>query len=107
MFTVYNAIVMGSAFTGYFFAYAPDMVKAKFASNYIMSLLERVPNIDIWCQDGEKIKTIKGHIKFSSVHFHYPTRFNIPVLQGINLEVKPGQYAALVGPSGWGKSTRI
>ncbi|KAF0471042.1 multidrug resistance protein MDR [Gigaspora margarita] len=107
MFTVYNAIVMGSAFTGYFFAYAPDMVKAKFASNYIMSLLERVPNIDIWCQDGKKIKTIKGHIKVSNVHFHYPTRFNIPVLQGINLEVKPGQYVALVGPSGCGKSTII
>ncbi|KAF0515741.1 multidrug resistance protein MDR [Gigaspora margarita] len=107
MFTVYTAIVMGSAFTGYFFAYAPDMVKAIFASNYIMSLLERVPNIDIWCQDGEKIKTIKGHIKFSNVHFHYPTRFNIPVLQGINLEVKPGQYVALVGPSGCGKSTII
>ncbi|CAG8854024.1 243_t:CDS:1, partial [Gigaspora margarita] len=107
MFTVYTAIVMGSAFTGYFFAYAPDMVQAKFASNYIMSLLERVPNIDIWCQDGEKIKTIKGHIKFSNVHFHYPTRLNIPVLQGINLEVKPGQYVALVGPSGCGKSTII
>ncbi|RIB00115.1 multidrug resistance protein 4 [Gigaspora rosea] len=81
------------------------IANAAFASNSIMSLLERVPKIDTWRQDGDKIKTIKGHLKFSSVHFHYPTRLSVPVLQGLNLEVKPGQYAALVGPSGCGKST--
>ncbi|CAG8727330.1 38074_t:CDS:2 [Gigaspora margarita] len=105
MFTVYMAIIIGSTFTGRFFAYAPDIAKATSASDSIMSLLERVPKIDTWHQDGEKIKIIKGHLKFSNVNFYYPTRINVPVLQGLNLEVKPGQYAALVGPSGCGKST--
>ncbi|CAG8788594.1 4909_t:CDS:2 [Gigaspora margarita] len=107
MFTVYMAVMLGSTSAGRVFAHAPDMTKAKSASATIISLIERVPKIDTWRQDGEAVKTIKGHLKFSDVNFHYPTRPNVPVLQGLNLEVKPGQYAALVGPSGSGKSTTI
>ncbi|CAG8612827.1 7729_t:CDS:2 [Gigaspora margarita] len=106
-FTIYMAVINGSTNAGRIFSYAPDISKAKFASATIFSLLERVPTIDIWSKNGEKVETVKGHIKFSDVHFHYPTRHNIPVLQGLNLEIKPGQYAALVGPSGCGKSTTI
>ena len=46
-------------------------------------------------------------IDFNSVHFNYPTRPEVPVLQGMDLVVKPGQTVALVGPSGCGKSTVI
>ncbi|CAG8596819.1 14634_t:CDS:2, partial [Gigaspora rosea] len=107
MFTVYAAIIMGSASVGRAFAHAPDLAKAKFASATIIALLERVPIIDTWCQSGEKVRTVKGHLKFSEVHFHYPTRPGFPVLRNLNLDVKPGQYAALVGSSGCGKSTII
>lgn len=41
------------------------------------------------------------------MHFRYPTRPNQPVLRGLNLQVKPGQYVAFVGASGCGKSTTI
>ena len=37
--------------------------------------------------------------------FHYPTRPEVPVLQKLNLAVKPGKSLALVGTSGCGKST--
>jgi ATP-binding cassette subfamily B (MDR/TAP) protein 1 len=50
---------------------------------------------------------IDGLIRFENVHFRYPTRPHVPVLRGLNIEVKPGQFVALCGQSGCGKSTVI
>jgi ABC-type multidrug transport system fused ATPase/permease subunit len=41
-------------------------------------------------------------IKLENVHFRYPSRPDHPVLQGLDLEIQPGQTVALVGPSGCG-----
>lgn len=46
-------------------------------------------------------------MSLEKVEFEYPARPNVPVLQGLNLSVKPGQTLALVGPSGCGKSTVV
>ena len=48
-----------------------------------------------------------GDIDFRGVHFSYPTRSNVKVLQGLDVSVKTGQTLALVGESGCGKSTSI
>ncbi|VDO89027.1 unnamed protein product, partial [Haemonchus placei] len=48
---------------------------------------------------------ISGHISFRNVYFNYPTRRQIRVLRGLNLEINPGTTVALVGQSGCGKST--
>ncbi|KAK9249981.1 P-loop containing nucleoside triphosphate hydrolase protein, partial [Lipomyces tetrasporus] len=48
-----------------------------------------------------------GNVEFKNVHFRYPTRLNVPILRGLNFSVKKGQYVALVGASGCGKSTSI
>lgn len=48
---------------------------------------------------------VSGHIRFENVHFEYPSRPDIPVLRGIDLDILPGQKIALVGQSGSGKST--
>lgn len=44
-------------------------------------------------------------IRFNNVHFHYPSRPNIQVLRGVSFTVYPGEFVALVGESGGGKST--
>ena len=48
----------------------------------------------------------KGHIQFDHVYFSYEPD-NTLVLKDITFEIKPGQIAALVGPSGTGKTTII
>lgn len=45
-------------------------------------------------------------IEFHNVWFTYPTR-NVAVLQGLNLHIRHGQFAAIVGSSGSGKTTVI
>ena len=46
-----------------------------------------------------------GAIALSGVSFAYPG--GEPVLEDIDLEVKPGEFVAIVGPSGSGKSTLL
>ena len=50
---------------------------------------------------------MEGSIQFDQVVFHYPTRPEYRVLDGINIHVEPGEKIALAGHSGAGKSTII
>ena len=51
-----------------------------------------------------ELKDVKGEITFDNVSFKYKDGSD-EVLSGINLNVRPGEYVALVGPSGVGKTT--
>lgn len=50
------------------------------------------------------VKDLRGDIQFDNVSFHYEDN-NERVLNHINLDVKAGEYMALVGSSGVGKTT--
>lgn len=50
------------------------------------------------------LEDVKGDIEFRDVSFHYEDSSE-RVLDQINLKVKAGDYVALVGPSGAGKTT--
>ncbi|KAI9884071.1 MAG: GTPase-activating protein [Watsoniomyces obsoletus] len=106
-FIIFTAIIFGAQSAGTIFSFAGDMSKAKQAAQSLKRLLDRKPTIDTWSTDGEKVEHVEGNIEFRDVHFRYPTRPDQPVLRGLNLSVKPGQYVALVGASGCGKSTTI
>jgi subfamily B ATP-binding cassette protein MsbA len=48
----------------------------------------------------------QGQLRFENVTFRYPNAQS-PALDGVSLDVKPGQTVALVGMSGGGKSTFV
>lgn len=48
---------------------------------------------------------IKGHIEFRRVHFNYPSRPEMTILDNFSLKIEAGSRVALVGPSGAGKSS--
>src|SRR5262245_21891233 len=47
----------------------------------------------------------KGRVEFDHIYFGYHN--DHPVLKDLSLRIEPGQYAALVGPTGAGKSSII
>lgn len=87
-------------------AYAPNVNAAVVSAARIMKLLDRVPKMrnpkPLPFNDNFKYE---GNINYKNVEFCYPTRRNITVLNGLNLEIVKGQTVALVGQSGCGKST--
>ncbi|KPV92786.1 putative multidrug export ATP-binding/permease protein [Pseudoalteromonas sp. P1-30] len=61
--------------------------------------------------DAKALNVSKGEIAFSNVHFNYGKAANEtnrgPVMNGLNLHIKPGEKIGLVGRSGAGKSTLV
>ena len=55
-------------------------------------------------EDAQSLDRVKGEIEFEDVSFHYSENKE-NVLSHVNLDVKPGEYVALVGSSGAGKTT--
>ncbi|SPO30387.1 probable Leptomycin B resistance protein pmd1 [Ustilago trichophora] len=106
-FTILTAVVFGSIQASNAFSFVPDISNAKTAAWDSIKLLDMVPEIDVTSDEGEVLGHVEGHLKLENVHFRYPTRPTVRVLRGLDIEVKPGTYVALVGASGCGKSTTI
>ncbi|KAK5990194.1 ABC multidrug transporter atrD [Cladobotryum mycophilum] len=108
-FLCFMGIVYGAQAAGTIFSFAPDIGKAHQSARDLKTLFDRKPKIDAWSEEGRRLKNgdVDGTIEFRDVHFRYPTRPDQPVLRGLNLHIRPGQYVALVGASGCGKSTTI
>ncbi|XP_035824889.1 ATP-dependent translocase ABCB1-like [Aplysia californica] len=100
-------ILYGSAYLGEGSGLFPSVAAAKIAARRIFKLTDAVPTIDAFSTEGAQPKEFGSNIEFKGVHFSYPTRPSVPILQGLNLTVEPGQTVALVGASGCGKSTTI
>ena len=80
-----------------------DFMSATGAAGRVFELLDRtaaIPNTG-----GQKPNNVQGQITLDHVSFAYPSRPDALVLKTVTFSVEPGTVAALVGPSGGGKST--
>lgn len=78
------------------------------AATRVFALIDSEPGI----KDAAGATTLQvapapagGGVRFEKVSFRYNTETDRPAIDGIDIDVRPGQKVALVGPSGAGKTT--
>ncbi|GAA6014293.1 hypothetical protein JCM10207_005411 [Rhodosporidiobolus poonsookiae] len=100
---VFSLIVFSVTFASQLMTYLPGITKSLRAANDLLRLLE-LPT-ETKESEGRMTFPIQGHVSFSNVEFAYPTRPDVPILKGVDFEIRPGECIGVVGASGSGKST--
>ncbi|EHK40810.1 multidrug resistance-type transporter protein [Trichoderma atroviride IMI 206040] len=106
-FVCFMAIMNASQSAGQSFGFGPNAAQVTEASNRILNTRETMFR-DKSSGGGNEIPDVEGGVKIElkDVHFKYPTR-DMAVFRGLNLTIEKGQFAALVGSSGCGKTSII
>ncbi|CAD7004491.1 unnamed protein product [Ceratitis capitata] len=108
---VSETLLYGSMMLAQSLAFAPAFTAALVAAHRLFQILDRTPKI--LSPHGRENRSIDRApavfegVRFSNIEFKYPTRLDVKILNGLNLEVPKGKTVALVGRSGCGKSTCI
>lgn len=76
--------------------------RVKAASRRVFSILDMEEEE---CITEKEIKKPAGDVEFSNVSFRY--KEDEPLIEDLNIRVRPGQNVAIVGPTGAGKTTIV
>ncbi len=82
-----------------------SLTRAAASAKRINEVLDSRPVIE----GAEKTpgQTVHGSVSFRHVSFRYPNTTGRPVLNDINLDIKPGENIAVIGATGSGKSSLV
>jgi len=104
-FLIYSGTIAASlgTFTGLY----SQMQEALGATQRVFAILDTEPDIRDK-PDAVPLPHVQGEIIFHDLHFAYESHEEYaPVLRAIDIQVRPGEILALVGPSGAGKTTLV
>ncbi|KAG2660772.1 ABC transporter B family member 2-like [Panicum virgatum] len=82
-------------------------LRARTAAYPIFQMIERSSVNKSSSKTGRTLPAVDGHIQFRNVHFSYPSRPDVVILNRFSLDFPAGKIVALVGGSGSGKSTVV
>jgi ATP-binding cassette subfamily B protein len=81
-----------------------EVMRAAGAADRAAEVLRETPQIAAPANPKPMPQSGKGALSFERVNFHYGEH-DASALKDFSLDVKPGEFVALVGPSGAGKTT--
>ena len=81
-----------------------DLQRAMASGTRIFELLDEKSEISDK-PDAETLGPVRGEVRYEGVGFYYAP--DAPVLQDVDLHVRPGETVALVGPTGAGKTSFV
>ncbi len=105
----------------------PDLITFLLYIGYMVEPMQRLTHMSTQFQEGvtgfqrfmeimntrpsikndanpKSLSKIRGQVEFKNVSFHYDPALT-PVFDQLSFKVSPGEYVAIVGPSGVGKTT--
>ncbi|RGP81582.1 hypothetical protein FLONG3_314 [Fusarium longipes] len=105
-FVCFMAITNGSEAAGQALGFGPNAALSSAAADRILKMRESRPQDKV--STSQEIPDTDGgmSIELDDIHFKYPSR-STPVFKGLSLKIEKGQFAALVGASGCGKTSIV